>query len=70
MDIADDSMWLTASHDLADEWIEDDTMGSLYLEAARNRPRQGASITGDVGSAEASSPVPRPRGSDRRGPNC
>jgi hypothetical protein len=59
---SDDSIWSSASDALGDEWVEDDTKGSLHWEAARHRLRQAGSMTdGEPPSEPPSLPHPRAR---------
>lgn len=60
---SDDSIWLSTSDELGDEWVEDDTKGTLHWEAARHRLRQAGTAT-DGEPVAASSSLPHPRTRD------
>jgi hypothetical protein len=59
---SDDSLWLSVGDELGDEWVEDDTKGSLHWEAARNRlGRADSTMDEPLGVAPS---LPQPRASD------
>lgn len=62
----DDSVWLSTSDELGDEWVEDDTKGNLHWEAARHRLREADSDDGAPTSASPSLPHPRARDDSSR----
>lgn len=62
----DDSVWLSTSDELGDEWVEDDTKGNLHWEAARHRLREADSDDGASKSASPSLPHPRARDDSSR----